>query len=58
MYERYTRELRLVESLGYDAIALNEHHNTPFSLMPSPSVRAGHVVASTDARRAPARARE
>ena len=37
MYERYSRELKLIEDLGYDAIGLNEHHNTPFSLMPAPS---------------------
>jgi alkanesulfonate monooxygenase SsuD/methylene tetrahydromethanopterin reductase-like flavin-dependent oxidoreductase (luciferase family) len=48
MYERYSRELKLIEDLGYDAIGLNEHHNTPFSLMPAPSVRAGHVIASTE----------
>jgi len=48
LYERYTREVRLIEELGFDAIALNEHHNTPFSLMPSPSVRAGHVIATTE----------
>jgi alkanesulfonate monooxygenase SsuD/methylene tetrahydromethanopterin reductase-like flavin-dependent oxidoreductase (luciferase family) len=48
MYQRYSRELKLIEELGYDAIGLNEHHNTPFSLMPAPSVRAGHVIASTE----------
>ena len=47
-YERYTREIALIEELGYDGVGLNEHHNTPFSLMPSPSVRAGHVIASTE----------
>jgi alkanesulfonate monooxygenase SsuD/methylene tetrahydromethanopterin reductase-like flavin-dependent oxidoreductase (luciferase family) len=48
LYERYTRELKLVEELGFDAIALNEHHNTAYSLQPSPTVRAGHVIASTE----------
>lgn len=48
LYQRYTRELKLVEQLGFDAIAINEHHNTAYSLQPSPTVRAGHVIASTE----------
>jgi alkanesulfonate monooxygenase SsuD/methylene tetrahydromethanopterin reductase-like flavin-dependent oxidoreductase (luciferase family) len=48
LYQRYTREIRLVEELGFDAIAINEHHNTAYSLQPSPTVRAGHVIASTE----------
>jgi alkanesulfonate monooxygenase SsuD/methylene tetrahydromethanopterin reductase-like flavin-dependent oxidoreductase (luciferase family) len=48
LYQRYTREIRLVEELGFDAIAINEHHNTAYSMQPSPTVRAGHVIASTE----------
>jgi len=48
LYLRYTRELKLVEELGFDAIAINEHHNTAYSMQPSPTVRAGHVIATTD----------
>jgi alkanesulfonate monooxygenase SsuD/methylene tetrahydromethanopterin reductase-like flavin-dependent oxidoreductase (luciferase family) len=48
LYQRYTREIQLVERLGFDAIAINEHHNTTYSMQPSPTVRAGHVIASTE----------
>jgi alkanesulfonate monooxygenase SsuD/methylene tetrahydromethanopterin reductase-like flavin-dependent oxidoreductase (luciferase family) len=48
LYQRFARELRLGEALGFDAIALNEHHNTQYSLMPATSVRAGYMVAQTE----------
>jgi alkanesulfonate monooxygenase SsuD/methylene tetrahydromethanopterin reductase-like flavin-dependent oxidoreductase (luciferase family) len=47
LYERYTRELVLAEQLGFDAIALNEHHSMPYSMMPAVGVRAGYVAAVT-----------
>jgi alkanesulfonate monooxygenase SsuD/methylene tetrahydromethanopterin reductase-like flavin-dependent oxidoreductase (luciferase family) len=48
LYQRFARELRLAEALGFDAIVLNEHHSTPYSLMPATSVRAGYMVAQTE----------
>jgi alkanesulfonate monooxygenase SsuD/methylene tetrahydromethanopterin reductase-like flavin-dependent oxidoreductase (luciferase family) len=48
LYQRFARELRLGEALGFDAIALNEHHNTHYSLMPATSVRAAYMVAQTE----------
>jgi alkanesulfonate monooxygenase SsuD/methylene tetrahydromethanopterin reductase-like flavin-dependent oxidoreductase (luciferase family) len=48
LYQRFARELRLAEALGFDAIALNEHHSTQYSLMPATSVRAGYMVAQTE----------
>ncbi|MQA09845.1 MAG: LLM class flavin-dependent oxidoreductase [Pseudonocardiaceae bacterium] len=47
LYQRYTRELLLAEELGFDAIALNEHHNTTYSMMPAVSVRAAYLAALT-----------
>jgi alkanesulfonate monooxygenase SsuD/methylene tetrahydromethanopterin reductase-like flavin-dependent oxidoreductase (luciferase family) len=47
LYQRYMRELLLAEQLGFDAIALNEHHSMPYSMMPSATVRAGYVAALT-----------
>jgi len=47
LYRRYTRELLLAEELGFDAIALNEHHNTAYSMMPAVGVRAGYMTALT-----------
>jgi hypothetical protein len=48
LYKRHDRELALIDELGFDAIAVNEHHNTPFSMQPSPSLRAAHVIARTE----------
>jgi alkanesulfonate monooxygenase SsuD/methylene tetrahydromethanopterin reductase-like flavin-dependent oxidoreductase (luciferase family) len=47
LYQRYMRELLLAEQLGFDAIALNEHHSMPYSMMPSATVRAAYVAALT-----------
>lgn len=41
LYERYFSELELVDQLGFDGVCVNEHHQTPHSLMPSPNVIAG-----------------
>jgi alkanesulfonate monooxygenase SsuD/methylene tetrahydromethanopterin reductase-like flavin-dependent oxidoreductase (luciferase family) len=48
LYQRFSRELRLGEALGFDAIALNEHHSTHYSLTPSSSVRAAYMAAQTE----------
>jgi alkanesulfonate monooxygenase SsuD/methylene tetrahydromethanopterin reductase-like flavin-dependent oxidoreductase (luciferase family) len=48
LYQRFARELRLAEQLGFDAIAFNEHHNTHYSLTPSASVRAAYMAAQTE----------
>jgi alkanesulfonate monooxygenase SsuD/methylene tetrahydromethanopterin reductase-like flavin-dependent oxidoreductase (luciferase family) len=47
LYQRYTRELLLAEQLGFDAIALNEHHNTTYSMQPAVGIRAAYVAALT-----------
>jgi alkanesulfonate monooxygenase SsuD/methylene tetrahydromethanopterin reductase-like flavin-dependent oxidoreductase (luciferase family) len=47
LYQRYTRELLLAEQLGFDAIALNEHHNTTYSMMPAVGIRAAYMAALT-----------
>lgn len=47
LYQRYLRELLLAEQLGFDAIAFNEHHSMPYSMMPSATVRAAYVTALT-----------
>jgi hypothetical protein len=44
LYQRYTRELLLAEQLGFDAIALNEHHTT-YSMTPAVGVRAAYLAA-------------
>ena len=47
LYQRWTREMLLAEELGFDAIAVNEHHQTIYSMQPATSVRAAYLAALT-----------
>ena len=47
-YARHLRMIRAAEQLGFDGVAINEHHNTQFSLTPSVSVMGGAVVNATE----------
>ena len=47
LYQRWTREVLLAEELGFDAVAVNEHHQTIFSMQPGTAVRAGYLTALT-----------
>ena len=47
LYQRFGREVLLAEELGYDGVAVNEHHQTVFSMMPVASVRAAYIAAMT-----------
>lgn len=47
LYERYLSELASCEDLGFDAIAVNEHHQTAYGLMPSPNLVAMALVHRT-----------
>jgi alkanesulfonate monooxygenase SsuD/methylene tetrahydromethanopterin reductase-like flavin-dependent oxidoreductase (luciferase family) len=44
LYQRYLDELEFVDGLGFDGVCVNEHHQTPHSLMPSPNVIAGALT--------------
>lgn len=44
LYDRYLDELTYVDQLGFDGVCVNEHHQTPHSLMPSPNVIAGALT--------------
>jgi alkanesulfonate monooxygenase SsuD/methylene tetrahydromethanopterin reductase-like flavin-dependent oxidoreductase (luciferase family) len=48
LYRKHLRFFRLAEELGFDGVALNEHHNTQFSMTPSVSVLAGAVAVQTE----------
>ncbi len=50
LYERYLSELVLADKLGFDGVCINEHHNTPYSLMPIPSILAGALIPQTKGR--------
>jgi alkanesulfonate monooxygenase SsuD/methylene tetrahydromethanopterin reductase-like flavin-dependent oxidoreductase (luciferase family) len=44
LYEQYLSELELADRLGFDAIVVNEHHNTSYSMMPAPNLIAANLV--------------
>jgi len=48
LYEDYLSQLAYCEELGYDAIAVNEHHYTAYGLMPSPNLMASQLINRTD----------
>jgi alkanesulfonate monooxygenase SsuD/methylene tetrahydromethanopterin reductase-like flavin-dependent oxidoreductase (luciferase family) len=41
LYHRYLDELEFADQLGYDGVCVNEHHQTAYGLMPTPTVFAG-----------------
>lgn len=47
LYRQYIDELVLAAELGFDGICVNEHHQTAYSMMPSPNVIAAALVART-----------
>jgi len=47
LYQRYLAELVLADKLGFDAICVNEHHNTAYSMMPSCSLIAAALIPQT-----------
>jgi len=47
LYERYLGELEMGEELGFDGIAVNEHHSTAYGMMPSPIVTASALARRT-----------
>ncbi|HVL35830.1 MAG TPA: LLM class flavin-dependent oxidoreductase [Burkholderiales bacterium] len=47
LYNRYLDELEYGEALGFDAVSVNEHHQTAYGLMPSPIVTASMLARRT-----------
>ncbi|HEY4773566.1 MAG TPA: LLM class flavin-dependent oxidoreductase [Xanthobacteraceae bacterium] len=47
LYQRYLDELVLADKLGFDAIVVNEHHNTVYSMMATPNLIAAALVPQT-----------
>ena len=48
LYHRYLDELEHAERVGFDGIAVNEHHQTAYGLMPSPNIMAAALARRTD----------
>jgi len=51
LYQRYIKELALADELGYDAVVLNEHHNTVYSMMANPNLIAALICHRSSAPR-------
>jgi alkanesulfonate monooxygenase SsuD/methylene tetrahydromethanopterin reductase-like flavin-dependent oxidoreductase (luciferase family) len=47
LYRQYFEQLVLADRLGFDAIVLNEHHNTVYSMMATPNVVASALIPQT-----------
>jgi alkanesulfonate monooxygenase SsuD/methylene tetrahydromethanopterin reductase-like flavin-dependent oxidoreductase (luciferase family) len=44
LYQRYFSEMALADRLGYDAVVVNEHHNTIYSMMPVCTLAAAALI--------------
>ncbi|HXL64160.1 MAG TPA: LLM class flavin-dependent oxidoreductase [Xanthobacteraceae bacterium] len=44
LYKRYLAELILAEKVGFDAVVVNEHHNTAYSMMAAPNLIAAAII--------------
>jgi alkanesulfonate monooxygenase SsuD/methylene tetrahydromethanopterin reductase-like flavin-dependent oxidoreductase (luciferase family) len=47
LYKRYLSELVLADQLGFDALVVNEHHNTVYSMMAAPNLIAAALIPQT-----------
>ncbi|MGH3387406.1 MAG: LLM class flavin-dependent oxidoreductase [Actinomadura sp.] len=48
LYHRYLDELEHADRLGFDGIAVNEHHQSAYGLMPSPNIMAAALARRTE----------
>jgi alkanesulfonate monooxygenase SsuD/methylene tetrahydromethanopterin reductase-like flavin-dependent oxidoreductase (luciferase family) len=46
-YDSYLDQLTYAEELGFDAIGVNEHHQTPYGSMPAPNLIASALIQRT-----------
>jgi alkanesulfonate monooxygenase SsuD/methylene tetrahydromethanopterin reductase-like flavin-dependent oxidoreductase (luciferase family) len=47
LYNRYLDELEYADKLGFDGVAINEHHQSAYGLMPSPNIMAAALTRRT-----------
>jgi alkanesulfonate monooxygenase SsuD/methylene tetrahydromethanopterin reductase-like flavin-dependent oxidoreductase (luciferase family) len=48
LYHRYLDELEHAETVGFDGLAVNEHHQSAYGLMPSPNIMAAALARRTE----------
>jgi alkanesulfonate monooxygenase SsuD/methylene tetrahydromethanopterin reductase-like flavin-dependent oxidoreductase (luciferase family) len=46
LYHDYLDQMELADKLGFDGVCLNEHHQTPYGMMPVPGLLAGALTRS------------
>ncbi len=46
LYHEYLDQLCFADELGFDGVAVNEHHQTAYGMMPTPGVLAGALSRS------------
>ena len=44
LYQRYHREMQMVDELGFDAVVVNEHHSSMYSMNPSCNLAAAALI--------------
>lgn len=44
LYQRYIKELVIADQAGFDAVVVNEHHNTSYSMMAAPNLIAATLI--------------
>src|ERR1700754_149830 len=47
-YRMFIRLMQQADRDGFDGLAVNEHHQTPFAMTPSPNLLAASVASSTE----------
>jgi len=47
LYNEYLDEMERAEALGYDGLAVNEHHQNAYGTMPSPNLMAAALIRRT-----------
>ena len=47
LYNDYLDQLEFAESVGFDGLCVNEHHNNAYGLMPSPNLMAAAMIRRT-----------
>jgi alkanesulfonate monooxygenase SsuD/methylene tetrahydromethanopterin reductase-like flavin-dependent oxidoreductase (luciferase family) len=48
LYNEYLDQLECAEELGFDAVCVNEHHQSAYGLMPSPNIIAAMLARRTE----------
>lgn len=47
-YRMFLRLMQEADKVGFDGLAVNEHHQTPFAMTPSPNLMASVLAATTE----------